>query len=160
MDKPSESAPKEIIQLIYTSSANVSFTGQQLAQLLAHARMHNHSLGISGMLVYDDGFFIQVLEGPQDAVDALYQTIGKDRRHGQIRLLLRTQIQSKEFRQWSMGFADTSILPQNLVGFVPYKTLQQTITDTSRAKKLVQMFQDGRWRLNLPNRTSIGSPPR
>ena len=47
---------------------------------------------------------------------------------------------------WSMGFVDTSELAKKVEGFVPYSTLRSTIQDETRARKLIQMFQEGRWR--------------
>ena len=63
-----------------------------------------------------------------------------------MRMLLRHQLKAKEYEDWSMGFVDTSTLPRELDGFVPYSTLRQTVSDETRAKKLIQMFQEGKWR--------------
>jgi len=135
-----------IVQIIYTSIATTAFTKEQLRDLLIKARRNNHSLRISGMLVYDDGFFIQVLEGPESRVDSLFSHINKDRRHRNMRLLLRQSINTKEYAEWSMGFVDSSALPAQIAGFVPYGKLRQTIQDTTRAKQLIRMFQEGQWR--------------
>jgi hypothetical protein len=135
----------QIIQIIYTSTAVAPFSTEQLKALLTKARKHNHSLHISGMLVYDDGFFIQVLEGPENAVNELFSLIEKDPRHNKIRLLFRQQLTEKEYEEWSMGFVDTSSLSQQ-EGFIPYRTLRKTIQNKTRAKNLIQMFQEGKWR--------------
>lgn len=86
-----------VTQILYTSTAVEPFTQPQLKQLLARARAHNEPLGISGMLVYDDGFFVQVLEGPEEAVQPLFAAIERDPRHTNMRLLLRHTLAEKEF---------------------------------------------------------------
>jgi hypothetical protein len=135
-----------LAQIIYTSSATVPFSEKPLVDLLAKARRNNHALNISGMLVYDEGFFIQVLEGPEKDVDALFARIGKDPGHCNVRLLLRQQLTEKEYDEWSMGFVDTADLNEQVAGYLPYRTLSQTIRDKTRARKLIQMFQAGQWR--------------
>jgi hypothetical protein len=135
-----------LIQIIYTSTAVALFSKDQLKTLLTTARRNNHALQVSGMLVYDDGFFMQVLEGPERVVDGLYASIEKNPRHDNIRLLLRHRIKEKEYEEWSMGFVDTSELATQIEGFVQYRTLRGTIQDEARAKKLIQKFQEGLWR--------------
>ena len=135
-----------MIQIIYTSTAVSMFSKDQLKTLLTKSRRNNHALQVSGMLVYDDGFFMQVLEGPERVVDGLYASIGQDPRHDNIRLLLHHRIKEKEYEDWSMGFVDTSELVTQIDGFVQYRTLRGTIQDEARAKKLIQKFQEGLWR--------------
>lgn len=135
-----------VLQLIYTSIALTPFSRQQLSDLLVRARQNNHAQGISGLLVYNDGFFIQVLEGPEKEVEALYAHIGQDRRHKNIRLLLSQTIKEKEYGDWSMGFVDVTELSTDIEGYVSYDTLRHTELDGKRARKLVRMFQDGQWR--------------
>lgn len=135
-----------ILQTIYTSTAKTPFSSLQLKELLQKARSFNHDLGVSGMLVHDDGFFIQVLEGPESAVDALYTKIEKDPRHTTMRLLYRGLEQKKEFEEWSMGFVDTSGAAEKAEGFIPYSSLKLEILEKTRAKKVLRMFQEGTWR--------------
>ncbi len=90
--------------LIYASSAAELFSQDELEQLLEKARRNNHALGVTGMLLYKDGNFMQLLEGPKEAVIGLIRKIELDDRHrGIIRLLEREQPQ-REFADWSMGF--------------------------------------------------------
>ena len=146
MGKAAVAGGEALIQIIYTSVASVPFTADDLTRLLATARTSNHAHQVSGLLVFDDGFFIQTLEGPESRVDQVFRTIEKDTRHDHLRLLLRHRIDAREFADWTMGFVDTSALPARLDGFVPYCTLKQTVRDGSQARRLVGMFQEGRWR--------------
>jgi hypothetical protein len=90
--------------MIYASSATELFTQDELESLLEKSRRNNHAVGISGLLLYKDGNFMQLLEGPQAAVTATLQRIEWDQRHrGIIRLYEREQTE-REFGDWSMGF--------------------------------------------------------
>jgi hypothetical protein len=62
----------KLIQCIYASAAGRAFDTEELAQLLKVARDNNAKLGLTGMLLYAEGSFFQVLEGPAQVVDALY----------------------------------------------------------------------------------------
>ena len=63
----------DLTQVMYASAALAVFSPRDLAELLAKARARNEACDISGLLVYFEGSFLQVLEGPQDDVELLYQ---------------------------------------------------------------------------------------
>ncbi len=65
-------------------------------------------MGISGMLLYADGNFIQVLEGENEAIDSLYSKITNDRRHNSFSVLINSEIKQRSFADWSMGFKKIS----------------------------------------------------
>ena len=88
-----------MLQLIYASAAVKPFTPQDLAELLAKARKKNDALDISGMLLCHAGSFLQVLEGPDDAITALFKIIEKDPRHTTVRVLYRDGEVTRDF--WS-----------------------------------------------------------
>jgi hypothetical protein len=115
-------------------------------ELLRNARDFNHGLGISGMLVHDDGCFMQVLEWPKSAVDGIYTKIEKDPRHTNSRLLYRGLEKNREFEDWSMGFVDTSGAAANSEGFVSYSSLKLAVAGKTRARNTLSLFQEGTWR--------------
>ena len=90
--------------LIYISSAVSLFSGKELSDLLEISRRNNHALGITGMLLYKDGNFMQFLEGPKDEVIALLEKIKKDPRHRGVMTLLQQENAEREFSDWAMGF--------------------------------------------------------
>jgi Sensors of blue-light using FAD len=95
-----------MISLVYVSSAKREFSEDELTALLKQSRENNARLDITGMLLYKDGNFIQVMEGPVDTVERLYQKIHDDKRHvGVIRMLAR-EIEQRQFSDWTMGFQD------------------------------------------------------
>jgi hypothetical protein len=95
-----------MFSLIYASSAVTEFSSSELVDLLAKCHQNNAELGITGMLVYKDGAFMQALEGDEDVVRALYAKIGLDRRHAGLITLLQGPVAERQFPEWSMGFRD------------------------------------------------------
>lgn len=101
-------------QLLYVSDMVGDDEGQ-LAAILASAVRHNTSNGITGMLLYSGGNFLQVLEGARDAVQATYQRICLDPRHHNATLLLEQQVPQRHFADWRMGFRQ--LKPEDVAKF-------------------------------------------
>jgi len=97
-----------MLQMIYTSEAKTKFSPAELQNLLLTARRNNDRDAITGMLLYEDGTFLQVLEGENDVVEATYQRIAADKRHHKIMLIARFEIDHRSFHDWEMGFFDAS----------------------------------------------------
>jgi hypothetical protein len=93
-----------MLRLIYVSSAVSPFTDEELKQLLDVSRRNNTNAGITGMLLYLEGNFIQVLEGEEAAVRETHGRIARDLRHTGLITLLQDKISDREFPDWSMGF--------------------------------------------------------
>ena len=68
------------------------------------SRTKNASLNITGVLLYINGHIVQVLEGEQQAVEALYKRIQADDRHTDVRTVLERPIIQRLFSQWYMGY--------------------------------------------------------
>jgi hypothetical protein len=71
--------------------------------ILDRSRHNNPSHGITGILCYSGDVFIQVLEGGRDEVCELYNTIARDRRHQEVRILSYEEIRERRFGAWTMG---------------------------------------------------------
>ena len=97
-----------VSQLIYTSDAAPGLGDAELAAILAAAHRNNPALGLTGMLLYGRGLFIQVLEGADDAIEAMMDRIESDPRTGNIRRLMLRSVDAPEFADWSMGFRQLS----------------------------------------------------
>jgi hypothetical protein len=95
-----------LYSLAYESQASVPFTEPDLLELLARSRAKNARLGVTGILLYRRGAFLQVLEGPRDQVEALYATISDDPRHHAVDTVLDEERDERRFPDWTMGFAD------------------------------------------------------
>lgn len=94
-----------LYHLIYESRATQPFADRDLLELLRHSRGYNAQRNITGLLLYSPGGrFLQVLEGEQAEVEALYQRIGRDARHTACVALLAGPLATRRFAEWRMGF--------------------------------------------------------
>ena len=98
--------------LVYISSSTRLMEDADLAELLAQARENNARNNITGMLLYKDGGFIQVIEGEDEVVSSLHDKILKDSRHKSIITLLKGELESRQFSEWSMAFTNINSLNQ------------------------------------------------
>lgn len=73
------------------------------------SRQCNEAACITGRMLYADGHFIQTLEGPEPAVDAMFEWIGRDPRHRDVLVALREPIALRDFPDWSMGFDTATV---------------------------------------------------
>lgn len=97
-----------MIQFTYVSHVSEPLSSKQLLALLLECRTNNAKQGITGMLIYGNGTFLQTLEGDEDVIDPLMDKISKDGRHEDIRLLTRHPIESRQYADWNMGFAQVT----------------------------------------------------
>lgn len=93
-----------MLSLIYASSAVRLFTRAELVELLDNSHKTNSKHGITGMLLYRGGNFLQVIEGEDEAVSQLYENIHADPRHKNVTLLSKDPIKTRQFAEWSMAF--------------------------------------------------------
>ena len=90
--------------IAYASSSAYLFTQSDLEALLEEARTKNARNGLSGILLYHDGNFMQILEGKRDAVDETFNRIKHDPRHKGIIRLLSRSYPTRSFSEWTMGY--------------------------------------------------------
>ena len=97
-----------MIQITYLSSATRAMFQDDLEDILKTARENNARLGITGMLLYGNKTFIQILEGEEDVVHKLVKTIKRDPRHTNFQIVKQKPIEQHEYADWSMGFKRVS----------------------------------------------------
>lgn len=136
-----------MISLTYVSSATVPFTNRELVSLLARARENNGRIGITGMLLYKDGNFMQVLEGPTAIVRKQLLAIRLDYRHKGLMTLFDQAIESRQFSDWSMAFWNLNTTdPASIPGFSDFVNTSFTApefhSNPSRAQKLLLTFRN------------------
>lgn len=133
-----------MLQLIYCSRETVPFDQSMLDALLAKARSRNAQKDITGLLLYDSGDFLQILEGPSEAVLDLYHLIERDNRHKDARIVHQQEIRDREFGDWGMAFARADSERGCIEGFSEYHSeMVEFCPDASRAMKMIYMFQEG-----------------
>jgi len=141
-------------ELIYVSAATPPMNRQDLGTLLLTARANNKRLGVSGILVYHEGSFLQALEGDPTVVELLFARIQRDQRHHRTSILSRRGVPQRTFGDWSMGFvAPDPRLSEALPGFNDFFRrgfeLAKLSDDSGRAKKLLLAFGEGRFRQHV-----------
>jgi Sensors of blue-light using FAD len=135
--------------LAYTSIASHHMTHEELLTLLSQSRKNNLPTDITGMLLYMEGCFFQVLEGEADQLEKLFDKISKDPRHHDLMKLILEPIETRSFSNWSMGFQHitkeelTSIT--GLTDFLDRENNGFEGLEITRARKLIEFFREGRW---------------
>lgn len=93
-------------RLVYYSENRIppaSLEGE-IETILASSRRNNALVGISGALMFNAGYFAQVLEGAQQTIGSTFERIQQDRRHGNVHLLEFAPSSERSFQTWSMAF--------------------------------------------------------
>jgi hypothetical protein len=93
-----------MFHLVYISHASRPLLEGDLLDILSKSRQFNKAHHITGMLLYLNDKFIQVLEGKHDAVRAVYDKIKEDPRHRKVTVVLEGNTEQRIFKNWSMGF--------------------------------------------------------
>jgi hypothetical protein len=99
---------KDLYSLVYVSKAVSPYSLTDIDRLLLSARERNEQRGLSGVLLYDDGDFMQYIEGPAGGLSEIYQKIGASPMHRGIIELLREPLAAPRFPRWSMAFRSPS----------------------------------------------------
>jgi len=92
-------------QLLYVSNTMDELGLGDLDQILTASRRNNAMMSITGLLLFIDGGFLQVLEGEERAVRELYTRISSDPRHRNTRLMLDREVPSRAFPEWNMALS-------------------------------------------------------
>ena len=104
-----------LVRLLYASRAAETLTPEMVDAILAQSRAHNPEHGITGILCYGGGIFLQAIEGGRNAVNALYNHIVEDERHTDVVLLHYQEIEERRFGGWTMGQVNLSKLNTSIV---------------------------------------------
>lgn len=99
-----------LLSIAYISLAEAGLTMDEVADIAARSVRDNRRDGITGMMVFHDGQFMQVIEGPEDKVKALMVRIRRDPRHHSLFELFRLPIPAREFPDWSMALCHSTEL--------------------------------------------------
>ena len=119
--------------------------------MLEGSRVRNAARGITGILLYQDGSFLHLIEGPEEAADALFAKIGNDSRHTEVTLISRRDIAARNFADWEMGFvylnkAQVGTLPGYVDYFGSRLSFLDLHGDAELAQRILHGFKSGRWR--------------
>ena len=135
-----------MFSIVYVSTANQLLDSAQLQELQRVSRRNNTAIGVTGMLLYKGGNFMQVIEGEERIVQDLLTKITRDSRHHAVSVLLRQTLSAREFGEWSMGFRDLSS-PEVLAmpGYSEFLNVpltdEQFFEDPTRTQRLLMTFR-------------------
>jgi len=135
-----------MIQLAYVSSTKGLLTVDQIAEILVVSREKNRTLGITGKLLYKSGNVLQVIEGEEETVGALFEKIQNDERHTGVIKLYQKNITERDFPEWSMGFSELNAeSARRLEGFSEFLDpgFDMHAIKPSAAAKLLNCFKSG-----------------
>jgi hypothetical protein len=99
-----------LVRLLYASRAVPAVDQDALVAILRKSKANNLTLGVTGVLCFSQGIFLQVLEGGRGPVNRLYNRIAADPRHTDVELLCYEEIGERRFAGWSMGQVNLSRL--------------------------------------------------
>ena len=104
-----------LVRLLYVSRALDPDASAATDAILAVAREHNMANGITGILCYGGGIYLQAIEGGRNAVNELYGHIQRDARHKDVILLHYEEIEERRFGSWTMGQVNLTRLNTSIV---------------------------------------------
>ncbi|WP_438971153.1 diguanylate phosphodiesterase [Methylophaga sp.] len=139
----------QLFQLIYKSKKRENFPSEFIPKFTQKLCSRNEAKGITGILLFDGEYFLQVLEGDQKQVMSLMSQIEADERHNEITVILKEPIPKREHRDWGMKLILTSKnlinpLTQEIIKITDYLRTDRSV-DTSKASKIIQAFTNGLW---------------
>lgn len=138
--------------LVYASAACTPFSSEALSSLLRKARDRNARSGLTGMLLYHQDSFFQVLEGSPAAIESAFARISLDPRHTKILKLVQEPIDERGFSDWTMGLGRVDV---EQLGAIPglndffQRGSRYWELGEGRANTLLGAFRDGRWRQTI-----------
>jgi hypothetical protein len=94
--------------LTYTSRAKLDLSAQDLADIHQTARHLNALDGVTGLLIFDGSRFLQIIEGSEEAIDALVERLRRDRRHSAFEIRDERPVDARSFPHWSMELLQVS----------------------------------------------------
>ena len=96
----------ELAAVAYVSTSSIPMDSKSVESMLEVFRSSNRAAGITGVLLYCNGSYMQYLEGPREAVNAIYRRVALDQRHHGVVELLNGPVEAREFGEWDMGYSE------------------------------------------------------
>ena len=129
--------------LVFTSVATRKISDEDLKGLLDKSRQYNLALNITGMLLYLDPYFMQILEGDESIIDEKFKKISNDEMHHKVSLIYKQPIKERSFSKWTMGFNKIGIQyfegAENLIDIYNNDAFKK---HPNEVIELLEMFKD------------------
>jgi hypothetical protein len=132
--------------LIYVSNATHPLADRELDAILEASRNGNERLQVTGLLLYKDASFMQLLEGEETTVRSLLEKITCDPRHYNVTTLQSGETESRQFPDWSMGFRRLDQIEDLVPGYREFEELRlieaEFRNEPSLSLRLLRLFKD------------------
>jgi len=116
-------------QLVYSSQATLPMTATDLEKILVDARVGNETRKVTGVLIYVDGVFFQILEGDKEVVHALMKSIARDSRHSSVKIFSETETNERAFGNWRMAYLHATPDQMSIWAELPGTTTIESILE-------------------------------
>jgi len=143
----------DLVHCCYCSASAIgNVSPEVLSDILNKSRIANGKVNITGILLYCEQSFFQLLEGDRSAVNTLFEIISSDKRHTRVTKIIMESINEKSFAAWTMGYPKISSKDLSEISglndfFTSGKSFMQI--GKGRAKILLSAFKEGKWRLSI-----------
>ena len=118
---------QNLVSKTYLSKAVDVFSDHDLDQLLTNCRRNNAAASVTGALLYHNCYFMQLIEGQLDAINAIYDRIQADPRHEVLSVLFEDEISARFFPDWTMGYRAAEDMPLDSLNTI-YETAKVSTT--------------------------------
>jgi len=117
-----------LVRVFYVSEIADDVSDLDVQVILGASQINNRRTDVTGMLVQSDGHFAQLLEGREEAVDAIMARIARDHRHRGLRVLLREPTTTRQFARWAMGLRRRDDVQETLTRLHEARRLMLALT--------------------------------
>ena len=129
-----------LVRLLYASRSVETLCKDSVNAIMAESQAHNPHKGVTGVLCYSGGIFMQVLEGGRDIVNTLYAHILQDKRHKDVILLHYEEISERRFSCWTMGQVNLAKLNTSVL--LKYSDLPELNPYTTTGKAAMALIEE------------------
>lgn len=128
-----------MLELIYCSQVSPALELPEVFKILKQSQSHNSKAQITGVLLFNTRYFLQILEGLEPEIDALYQRILSDQRHLNVKLIGRRPLEQRHWSRWSMALLTPGASNQALMRkYCRAEEFNPALLNADNARSLMQ----------------------
>lgn len=125
----------KIFHLVYKSSAREDLDRYDVSRIINKSQSNNSKSGVTGLLLYRQNTFIQLLEGDEQAVKETYNKILKDSRHSDVKILIESKSSIRIAPQWSMNYVES--ISEDISIKTLFEVFEQLVHESPKDKNLI-----------------------